>query len=371
LHTAPAPAVGDLVWIRQERWRIDRLRRSRDVSVLNVVSRCHPQCSRTFLTPFDRASVERDDSGCRRVRWKQARARIAAVASRMYSFRTPLAAMDARVDLLSFQLEPSLAFTDDARRVLLADDVGLGKTIQAGLVIAELRRRNPQAWVLILAPASIRDQWSGELSQRFGIDALKADAESLSRLADTVPRGDSVWCAGVWIASPDYLKQPHVFGAVPIRPWDLVVVDEAHDSAGDSDRHAACHAIARRSRRVLLLTATPHSGDAAAFERLRRLGELDDEVAGDELVMISRTRASIGWTSNRRVRWQRITPTAAEAAVLDALVAFERRFCEPRRASADRLRSCFWRCSGKERCRRAPPSACRSSGERRGSKAPA
>jgi superfamily II DNA or RNA helicase len=324
LHIASPPAVGDIVWIRQERWRIDRLRRAREVAILDVVSRGRASGARTFLTPFDRPLVERGDGRVRRVRWRQARARLAGLAARAHGFRTPVAAVDAAVDLLPFQLEPALAFADGARRVLLADDVGLGKTIQAGLVIAELRRRNPRAWVLVVVPASIRDQWAGELSQRFATDTLTADAESLSRLAEAIPRGSSVWCPGVWIASPDYLKQPHVFTAVPIRRWDLVVIDEAHDSAGDSERHAACHAIARRSRRVLLLTATPHNGDAAAFDRLCRIGELDERVGGDQLITLSRTRASVGWASTRRVRWHRVAPGAAGSEVLDALMTFER-----------------------------------------------
>jgi hypothetical protein len=109
---------------------------------------------------------------------------------------------------------------------------------------------------------------------------------------------------------------------MPVAPWDLVVVDEAHDACGDSDRHEICDELARRSRHVLLLTATPHSGDHVRFSRLERLGELDGTL--DPLTIFRRTRAALSANVTRHVRWRRIALSTAESRTLDALAAFER-----------------------------------------------
>ena len=96
------------------------------------------------------------------------------------SLRTPLR---ARISLHAFQLEPALAVTHGmASRLLIADEVGLGKTIQAGLVLAEILERTRRGRALILAPASLKEQWQEELRERFGIDAWLADSTSLARL---------------------------------------------------------------------------------------------------------------------------------------------------------------------------------------------
>jgi superfamily II DNA or RNA helicase len=318
---ARPPAVGDLVWIRRCRWRVDRLRVAGDVQVLEVKG---PNLRRTFLAPFDRPETEHTAERLRRVRWPHLRARVLAWAAHTDSVRTPLAALDADVEILPFQLEAALAFLSGSRRVLVADAVGLGKTIQAGLVIAETVRRTVNGYVLILVPASLRDQWIGELTRRFGVRATTADADNLRHLASEAARGASPWRPGVWIATPDFVKQPHVFVALPPLRWDLVVIDEAHDVAGPSDRHLACHALARQSRRVMLLTATPHNGDPSAFARLRDLGDLDDPPPGDSgLVVLRRTPSSLGWAKSRRVRWHRVTPSPAEEKALDTLMEFE------------------------------------------------
>jgi hypothetical protein len=123
----------------------------------------------------------------------------------------------------------------------------------------------------------------------------------------------------VWIGSLDFLKQEHVLDAMPFSPWDLVVVDEAHAACGDSERHRACDELARRGRHVILLTATPHSGDGARFSRLLNLGRLGN----DEVTVFRRTRADIGMRAARCVRWRHVALSDAERAVLDALMAFE------------------------------------------------
>jgi hypothetical protein len=197
------------------------------------------------------------------------------------------------------QLEPALAILHGRGcRILLADEVGLGKTIQAGIAIAELIARGSADRVLVLTPSGLREQWAHELSTRFGIAAHLADAAGLRRRAADMPIGVNPWSIErVAIASIDYVKRPEVFPAAAATPWDVLVVDEAHGAAGDSDRHAAVSALAARASYVLLLTATPHSGDRSSFVSLAGLGALDD----DSLIVFRRTRVDVRAGTGRRI----------------------------------------------------------------------
>jgi superfamily II DNA or RNA helicase len=317
------PAPGSLVWIRRRRWRVESARRDRSVVRLDVVDHVDREARLTFLAPFDRPALTTATARPRRARPSEAAARLAGLVARASTARGLSSALEASVDILPYQLEPALAVVDGARRLLIADEVGLGKTIQAALAIAELKRRRPVLRAMVVVPRSLRDQWRDELNERFALGASVADREGLDAAAGSVRRGHNPWTrAGVWIVSADYLKQPHVFDAVPAVPWDIVVIDEAHDACGQSARHEAADEIARRARHVLLLTATPHVGDAARFARLEGLGRLTG--IDDPLTTFRRTRASLGQASTRRVRWSTVALTPIERAVLDTIAAFER-----------------------------------------------
>jgi superfamily II DNA or RNA helicase len=315
------PSSGTPLLIRQHRWRLARAHRYGGVVRLDVEG---PPGSRTFLLPFDRAAVSNRPARFQRARPQAAFTRLAHLISGAGSHRSIESALDARIEILPHQLEPAMAILEKSRRVLVADEVGLGKTVQAALVIAELRRRTPDVRALVLAPAALCDQWTRELRDRFRIPLWPADRGTL-RAAARCGRADNPWRRpGTWITSLDFLKQPHVFDGLPLMPWDLLVIDEAHEVAGDSIRHAACDELARRARRVLLLTATPHSGDELRFQRLTTLGALESAGADDALITFRRRRADVGLNSRRHVRWHLITPAAAERRVFDALCAFER-----------------------------------------------
>jgi len=329
------PLPGDLVWIRRRRWRVERASRDRHIIRLDVAARDRRL---TFLSPFDRVVARARVAAPRRVRPQQALALLARLIAGAGDVRVPSAAVHAAVDILPHQLEPAMAMIAGRPRVLIADEVGLGKTIQAGLVIAELTRRRADLRVLVLVPAALRDQWVAELAHRFGIRCLGADRAGVDAMVRAGAFGDNPWRhTGVWIGSPDFLKQRHVADSLPPDPWDLVVIDEAHAVCGDSDRYALCHRIASRSRRTLLLTATPHGGDDIRFMRLIDLGRVDPdrsdlgrcdpdrrERSGQGLAVFRRTRASLGPRPARRVRWHRVRLSESEQRVLDGLRAFER-----------------------------------------------
>ncbi len=313
------PASGTSVWIRQQLWRVERARRDGGVLCLDVASQGR---RRTFLAPFDRPAPAASHRRARRVGSRHAMARLSGLAARATRARALMTLVDARVDILPHQLEPALAVLEAAHRILIADEVGLGKTIQAGVILAEWRRRQPSLRALVVAPASLRFQWIDELRSRFGLHALVADSAALDRVARTRLRDEGPWIQpGLWVASLDYLKQPQVLDSMPLVPWDVVVVDEAHDVCGDSERHRAAQQLTGRARCVVLLTATPHNGDAAQFARLTRLGALP--CRHDDLLIFRRTRGEVMTAPARRCRYHGVTLSLDETRVLDALAEFE------------------------------------------------
>src|SRR5205085_11819626 len=138
--------------------------------------------------------------------------------------------------------------------------------IQTALIVAELLERSVDARVLIICPAGLRQQWRAELDSRFRLTAEVMDAEGTARTASQLVPDINPWSVHpVSITSIDYVKRPEVIRSLEALTWDLVVFDEAHALAGRSDRAVAAAALARRARNVVMLTATPHSGDDEAY----------------------------------------------------------------------------------------------------------
>jgi superfamily II DNA or RNA helicase len=184
------------------------------------------------------------------------------------------------VEPRAYQLVPLLmALKQDPVRLLIADDVGVGKTIEAALIARELLDRGEADRFTVLCPPHLVDQWITELEHRFNLRAIAVTAASASRLERTIPIGDSIFHAHPFtVVSLDYIKNPRrrddFLRACP----DLVIVDEAHACAPTGAlRHQRYELLkglaASRARGIVMLTATPHSGDEAAFYRL--LGLLD------------------------------------------------------------------------------------------------
>jgi superfamily II DNA or RNA helicase len=179
-----------------------------------------------------------------------------------------------------FLKEPRLRF-------LLADDPGAGKTIMAGLYMKELILRRAGDRILVVAPANLRPQWVRELSERFQLDFLQLGAAQFDASLTDNPwdQHDRV------VVSRDFLRTERAREAFEAagRVWDLAVIDEAHgftlsvDGKGAirsrSERYKAAESVARRSHRLILMTATPHSGRDASLWGLLRL--LDPDAWGD------------------------------------------------------------------------------------------
>ena len=180
----------------------------------------------------------------------------------------------------TYQLVPLLmALRLRVPRLLIADDVGIGKTIEAGLILRELMDRGEVDAFSVLCPPHLVEQWVGELKQRFGIDAVAVTSGSAARLERGLPLAQTLFQAYPYtVVSLDYIKAEKRREGFARACPDFVIVDEAHACVGThkgkQQRFELLAGLARDlERRLILLTATPHSGDEEAFGRLLSLIE--------------------------------------------------------------------------------------------------
>jgi superfamily II DNA or RNA helicase len=182
------------------------------------------------------------------------------------------------VEPRGYQLVPLLmALRLSAVRLLIADDVGIGKTIEAGLIVRELLDRGEIARLAVLCPPHLVEQWQDELKTRFNLQAVALTAASAARVERELPHGARLFDHHpVVVVSLDYIKserhREQFLAAAP----ECVIVDEAHtcarSGAGRQLRFELLQRLARDDRRhLILLTATPHSGDETAFYNLLSL----------------------------------------------------------------------------------------------------
>lgn len=188
-----------------------------------------------------------------------------------------LAVQPGRLDIAPYQLVPVMRAIRMSRpRLLLADGVGLGKTVQAGLVMAEFIARRRAHRILVVSPAGpLLEQWRTEMRDRFGLRfetiTSSGDLQELRRslVLGANPFDHMSYC----LTSIDFAKQEKVLQDLERTVWDLVVIDEAHHcvslgsgaDAEDSQRRRLAEVLARQTDGLLLLTATPHDGYDAHF----------------------------------------------------------------------------------------------------------
>lgn len=185
----------------------------------------------------------------------------------------------------TYQLVPLLmALRLPVPRLLIADDVGIGKTIEAGLILRELMDRGEIDAFSVLCPPHLVDQWIIELKDRFGIDAVAVTSGTAARLERNLPLAQTLFDAYPYtVVSLDYIKAEKRRDGFARACPDFVIVDEAHACVGThkgrQQRFDLLQGLARDpARRLILLTATPHSGDEDAFARLLSL--IDVEFGG-------------------------------------------------------------------------------------------
>jgi len=182
------------------------------------------------------------------------------------------------VEPRSYQLVPLLmALRLATVRLLIADDVGVGKTIEAGLIARELLDRGEISRIAVLCPPHLVEQWQSELEQRFNLQTVALTSASAGRLERTLPVGVGLFDHyPVVVVSLDYIKseahRDHFLSTAP----ECVIVDEAHTCATGGEGKQLRFALLQRlaadeERHLILLTATPHSGNESAFYNLLSL----------------------------------------------------------------------------------------------------
>lgn len=187
------------------------------------------------------------------------------------------------------------AMSRDRIRYLLADEVGLGKTIEAGLILRELKLRGMARRILVVAPKGLVRQWQAEMRLHFGETLQFVEPSELSAFRQWRSEEENLWrlhdqviCSldsvkpmegrRGWSAEQLSTYNRERFEDLVSASWDLVIIDEAHRMGGSTDqvaRYKLGAALAEAAPYLLLLSATPHQGKTDQFHRLMQLVDRD------------------------------------------------------------------------------------------------
>jgi superfamily II DNA or RNA helicase len=344
LNCAPAPRPGELCRVRRRLWLVNGAEAATDIASkstlvslvsveddslgeeIQVIWEIEPGAEPVEASALPRAtafdSPDTFNAFLNALRWG---------ASSLADQRTLLAPYRSAIQIEDYQLDPVIRAVQMPRaNLLIADDVGLGKTIETGLVIQEFLSRHRARSVLIVVPATLQLKWRDEMREKFGLEFKIVNTETLKDLRRR--RGVHV---NPWthfprlITSIDFLKRERPTemmrealppGGIPRYPrtFDMLVVDEAHMCAPsgtgkyalDSSRTQVIREIAPHFEHRLFLTATPHNGYSESFSALLEL--IDNQrfavgVTPDrkslEAIMVRRIKAELALRPDGSVRF--------------------------------------------------------------------
>ncbi|MBV9025500.1 MAG: DEAD/DEAH box helicase family protein, partial [Streptomycetaceae bacterium] len=180
--------------------------------------------------------------------------------------------MDQQVHQLR-PAELALSMKNPQPRILIADVVGLGKTLEIGVLLAELIRRGRGERILVVTPQHVLEQFQRELWTRFGIPLVRLDSTGIQRVQQDIPAGRNPFAYFKRvIISVDTLKSDVYAHHLEHTDWDAVVIDESHNLVNRGTKNnALARLLARKTDALVLASATPHNGDAASFAELVRM----------------------------------------------------------------------------------------------------
>ncbi len=183
----------------------------------------------------------------------------------------------AVMDPMPYQLEPAqMALRRPRQRILIADSVGLGKTLEAGILMAELMARGKGKRILVVTVKSMMAQFQKEMWDRFTIPLVRLDSQKIQRIRSSLPANyNPFFYYDKTIVSIDTLKKDveyrvHLENAY----WDIIVIDEAQnvaDRQNQAQRARLAKLLAERSDTMILLSATPHDGKPRSFASLMNM----------------------------------------------------------------------------------------------------
>ena len=397
-------APGSVVLVRDAEWLVTKVEQASDGYFLDVIglSELVRDTEATFSTAIDDIvevdpakvrTVADDSPGFRRSRlWLEATLRKTPVGITDPNLSAALGGLSDPLDYQASAVRKALDPDKLRPRILLADAVGLGKTIEIGMILSELVRRGRGERILIVTPKHVLEQMQMELWTRFSLPFVRLDSTGIQRIRQILPanRNPFTYYKRV-IISVDTLKSDRYIAHLRKQWWDAVVVDESHNVTNTaSQNNRLVRLLAERTDALVLASATPHNGKAESFAELVRMldpsavkpdGELDYEQV--KKLVIRRHRhhpevaAEVGsdWaerqppqnvlvpaTPRTRPRSSRVPATRTRSPVNSRMSGCGR--CRAGRPTAVPTWRCFpgpWRrhsCPRRWRLPRASPSGC-------------
>lgn len=306
-------APGSVVEVRDETWLVRSTDQTADGLLVHVqgLGELVRDTEASFFASLDRitpldpaaARVRADDSPRYRTArlWLESTIRKTAVPLADQSLTVSTRAL---ADALSYQQSAVRQALDPANlrpRILLADAVGLGKTLEIGMILSELVRRGRGERILVVTPAMVLEQMQHEMWSRFALPFVRLDSAGIQRVRQKLPatRNPFTYYRRV-IISIDTLKSDRYVAHLSQQRWDAVVIDEAHNVTNTAAlNNRLARLLARNSDALILASATPHNGKKESFAELVRLLDPsavrpDGELVPDEVkrLVIRRHRNS-------------------------------------------------------------------------------
>ena len=319
-----------MVRVRDEDWLVTQVSTTSDGMLLTVqgLSELVRDTTAQFsagldhIVPVDprRTRVIADTSTRHRLSrlWLEATLRKTALPATS----TDLAVVsDVLADPLAYQLTAVRQALDPANlrpRILLADTVGLGKTLEIGMILAELVRRGRGDRILIVTPRHVLEQMQHEMWSRFALPFVRLDSVGIQRVRRSVPASRNPFSVfHRAIISIDTLKSDRYLNHLRKQRWDAVVIDESHNVTNKGTlNNRLADILSRQTDALILASATPHNGDPKSFAELIRLleptavradGSLDEDAV--RRLVIRRHRHSDEVRDVVGGRWkERLTP---------------------------------------------------------------
>ncbi|MEV6119456.1 DEAD/DEAH box helicase [Streptomyces sp. NPDC052077] len=281
----PTFAPGAQVRIRHEQWLVKSVDESRDGLMVEVsgVSSFVRGTDAVFYSGLDQIDVL-DPRKTRLVpdetsKHAKARLYLEAVIRKTALPQTEhgIALADSfLMDRQEHQLRPAelaLSMRNPQPRLLIADVVGLGKTLEIGITLAELIRRGRGERILVVTPAHVLEQFQRELWTRFALPLVRLDSTGIQRIQQEIPAGRNPFAHFKRaIVSVDTLKSATYAHHLENITWDAVVIDESHNLVNKGTRNnLLARRLAEQTDALILASATPHNGDAESFAELIRM----------------------------------------------------------------------------------------------------
>ncbi|MFT4086122.1 MAG: helicase-related protein [Gordonia sp. (in: high G+C Gram-positive bacteria)] len=337
-------APGSIVFVRDEDWLVTATEETPDGHLVHVtgLSELVRDAEAVFSTALDDV-VEADPSDVQVIadlspKFRQARLWLDAMVR-----KTPVAIGDpslemsrqALADPLDYQLKAVSQTLDGDKvrpRVLIADAVGLGKTIEIGMILSELTRRGRGDRILVVTPKHVLEQMQMELWTRFAIPLVRLDSAGIQRIRQVLPanRNPFTYYKRV-IISIDTLKSDKYVAHLRQQRWDAVVIDESHNVTNATAlKSRLARLLAAHTDALILASATPHNGKPESFAELLRLldptlvspsGEADLKAAAKYVIRRHRHSPEVAsevgsqWAERRPPENIEVQATAAEDAI--------------------------------------------------------